>query len=453
MRLYPTLLAIAVAACGSDRAGPVDAGQAAAPDAGAFAAIGDDAGDGDAGGDGGAGASSADALLRQVEVRTEEVDEVRPPAVIKREPVVERPSFPRPTAGQMASVPGGTFKRGSAPDDVLRDQFAENDNIVTKMTPFEMDVLPYPDDPGLPFRTGVTRPEAEALCAEQGKRLCTELEWELACRSTDNRRYPTGNPYAAADYPPDDPIEPPSPLGVFAMGRILEWTASQWGRDPDQVERAALRGYSPEALTAGGATPPERGRRCAKRWHQVPDVAQPDLGFRCCRGDVNAETCFIEAARPAHSLYSNMKPDKFARVIRDIPELYMIHDNPHMFSDADVRAVLARRGNDREALAKEGVHFRWKPMRWIPRQGMELWVVVGRSERHSFIVALHEVEDNEKYVHASSLILWNQPVPLALAYQRGHRDQLYWAPCWGCRDGGTIEFDDAKNEVIITHKW
>jgi hypothetical protein len=148
-----------------------------------------------------------------------------------------------------------------------------------------------------------------------------------------------------------------------------------------------------------------------------------------------------------------MKPDKFAKVIRDIPELSMIHDNPHMFSDGDIRAVLARRVVDRKDLARQGIHFRWKPIRWIPRQGMELWVAVGRSNRHSFVVALHEVEDNEKYVHATALVLWNQVAPLALAYREGHRDQLFWTPCWSCRDGGTVEYDEEKNEVIITHKW
>ncbi len=161
----------------------------------------------------------------------------------------------------------------------------------------------------------------------------------------------------------------------------------------------------------------------------------------------------ITAAMSLEALYANMKPDKFADVIRSIPEIQAVHDNPHMFSDGDVRAVLARRQSDRKALAQQGIHFRWKPVRWIPRQGMELWVAVGRSNRHSFIVALHEVEDNEKYVHASSLILWNQPAPLALAYREGHRDELFWAPCWGCRDGGSVTFDDETNEVIITHKW
>ncbi|MCP4600693.1 MAG: SUMF1/EgtB/PvdO family nonheme iron enzyme [Proteobacteria bacterium] len=372
----------------------------------------------------------------------------RPAGTIVEEQKLNRPSFPKPRPGQMVAIPEGRLLGGSPPQDVLRVQYAENDMMPHEMTPFEIDTLPYPGDPNRAYLTGVTRAEAEQICAETGKRLCTELEWEWACKSADNRRYPTGNSHDDKAYPESDPWLPASPFGVFAMGRILEWTSSSWGIDPTQIERGVARGYG-----EGLEETPKRGRRCAKRWRRMPDGTHPLLGFRCCRGKVNKAACFIERIRPAHSIYNNIKPDKFSAVIRSIPELAAVHDNPHMFSDGDVRAVLARRQSDREALARQGIHFRWKPMRWIPRQGTELWVVVGRSNRHSFIAALHEVEDNKKYVHASSLILWNQPIPLALAYREGHRDDLYWAPCWGCRDGGAITYDDEKNEVIITYKW
>ncbi|MDJ0762937.1 MAG: SUMF1/EgtB/PvdO family nonheme iron enzyme [Myxococcota bacterium] len=373
---------------------------------------------------------------------------VRPPGVLSRDPTVQRPAFFKPDPGEMVVIPGGTLLAGSPPQDRLRVQYAESDMTPIEMTPFEMDRLPYPGDPDRAFLTGVTREEAAARCAETGKRLCSELEWEWACKTDDARRYPYGNAYDPAAYPESDIWQPPSPFGVFAQGRILEWTSSAWGVEPDQVERAVARGY-----VDGLGELPASGRRCAKRWRRMADGTHPLLGFRCCRGEVNRGIYQMEPTRPPHSLYANMKPEKFAHVIRSIPELAMIHDNPHMFSDGDIRTVLARRGSDREALAEQGIHFRWKPLRWIPRQGTELWVAVGRSNRHSFIVALHEVEDNQTYAHASSLVLWDQPTPLALVYREGHRDDVYWAPCWGCRDGGTVSFDDEKNEVIITHKW
>jgi len=372
----------------------------------------------------------------------------RPTGIVEKEKKVQRHSFDKPIADQMISIPSGKLLSGSAPQDILRVNYAEGDLIPHDMTAFEIDALPYPNDPSRPFFTGLTKSEADQKCAEIGKRLCTELEWEWACKSIDNRRYPTGNDYDVSAYLESDPIEPASPFGVFAMGRILEWTMSKWGKEADQVERGVARGYAD-----GNEMTAIRGRRCAMRWRRIPDGTNADLGFRCCRGDINKANCFIEPTRPAFSKYNNIKPDKFAEVILSIPELKAIHDGPHMFSDGDVRAVLARRESNRKDLARQGIHFHWKPMRWIPRQGMELWVAVGRAKRHSFIVALHEIEDNEKYMHASSLILWNQPAPLSLVYREGHRDELYWAPCWGCRDGGAVTFNDETNEVIITHKW
>ncbi len=375
----------------------------------------------------------------------------RPPEAPPEVETLERPNFPLPEAGQMIDIPAGTFLRGSAPDDVLRDQFAENDHIPTKMTAFRMDALLWPNDPAMEPVTGVDEVEAERLCQSAGKRLCTETELEYACKGDDNRRYISGNLYDPSAFA--EPWSSPSPFGVWGFGRLLEWTSSRWGQAPDQVDRVAVRGFAEGRDFLGTAVTPPGGRRCAKRWWFAPGSVDPQLGFRCCDGPRNTSECFIERARPAHSLYTNMKPDVFAQVIRSIPELSAIHDNPHMFSNADIERVLARRGSDRKKLAKEGIHFHWKPLRWIPRQGMELWLAVGRSNRHSFVVALHEVADNTRYVHESSLIIWDNPTPLALVYREGHRDEVYWAPCWRCREGGAFEYDEAKNEVIITHRW
>ncbi len=222
---------------------------------------------------------------------------VRPSGIVVREATLEKKDFPKPTPGQMVAISGGTLLAGSPPQDTLRVNYAENDQIPFTMTPFEIDSLPYPGDPNRPFLTGVTRGEAEQRCEEDGKRLCTELEWEWACKSVDNRRYPTGNTYDKDAYPESDPIEPASPFGVFAMGRLLEWTSSRWGNEPDQVERAVARGYAD-----GFEMSPVRGRRCAHRWRQMPEMVHPLLGFRCCRGEVNKAECFIEPTRPPISL-------------------------------------------------------------------------------------------------------------------------------------------------------
>ncbi|MCU0663535.1 MAG: SUMF1/EgtB/PvdO family nonheme iron enzyme [Myxococcota bacterium] len=370
------------------------------------------------------------------------------PQAAPLEPEVARPSFEPPVAGQVVQVPSGVLLLGSPVDDPLRVQFAEADQVKVEIRGFEMDALPYPNDPAAPPQTSVTLEQAQGLCAAQGKRLCTDVEWEWACESADARRYPSGQRYDAADYPTPDPLLPASPLGVFAFGRLQEWTSSSFGLEADPDDKVSVRGYA-----GNSGVSEQAGRRCAFRQARLRTESSEDLGFRCCRGEPNDVRQELEKVRAPFSLYNNMKPEKFEQVIRSVPQIAAVHDGPRMFSDADIRTVMARRGTDRGELGKGGIHFVWKPMRWIPRQGMELWVAVGRGERHSFIVALHEVEDNNVYVHASSLILWSQPMPIALGYREGHRDELYWAPCWGCRDGGVISFDDASGQVVITHKW
>ena len=64
----------------------------------------------------------------------------------------------------------------------------------TNVDGFHIDRLPHPNDPAARPTTGVTREEAEALCANDGKRLCTEVEWERACKGDTLRDYPGGAP-------------------------------------------------------------------------------------------------------------------------------------------------------------------------------------------------------------------------------------------------------------------
>src|SRR5579883_2586174 len=97
--------------------------------------------------------------------------------------VVTAPSTIAPGAPRagMVWIPAGVLRAGSAPDEVPRVADAELPGTEIAIGGFYIDVLPYPDETGAIPTTNVTRDEAARLCDKQGKRLCSELEWERAC--------------------------------------------------------------------------------------------------------------------------------------------------------------------------------------------------------------------------------------------------------------------------------
>lgn len=111
------------------------------------------------------------------------------------------------------------------PGDEGRDPTLEPVLASYDMPAFTMDALPYPGVPGEPPLTGLSQAEAQKKCTERGARLCTELEWERACRG------PNGDAFAVG--PAWDPTCEKTPekctsgFGARAMGTTIEeWTAS-----------------------------------------------------------------------------------------------------------------------------------------------------------------------------------------------------------------------------------
>jgi formylglycine-generating enzyme required for sulfatase activity len=375
----------------------------------------------------------------------------RPPRPAKEIETLDPPSFPPPASGEMISISAGTFLRGSAPHDKFREHSIESPNVATKMTAFEMDVLPWPNDPALEFLTNISKNEANELCKTTGKRLCTELELEWACKGTENRRYIAGNLYHQAAY--KDPLGSASALGVYAMGKILEMSSSPWGEDEWNQNFMAVKGYSTDATFYNTEITPQKGRRCAQRYRFSQEAKSSNLGFRCCKGPENKEEYTTLLTRHAHSVYEDMSPELFAQIIKSIPQLEAVSDNPRMFTSSDIRVILARRRTDRDQIAKEGIHFNWFPVKWSPTQGLEVLLLSGRSDHHSFIAALYIIEEMKEYVHATSLVLWDNTTPIALVFTEGLREEVYWAPCWRCRDGGSFIYSEDKNEIFINYRW
>lgn len=364
--------------------------------------------------------------------------EERPAPVPREEPRDDEPldALPSPVkAGKMIDIPAGRVLAGSEPGSKGRFPGTEMDDELLPVGPFQIDALPYPNDPSQPPLTDVNWSKAASLCRDAGKRLCHELEWELACEGADGRPYPYGDRYDAERY--EDPNKVSSRSGVRALGVIGEWTLEAFVRAEEANK--AVRG--PVEAPLDGAT-----RRCAYRSKQEPRYSSKKVGFRCCKGSTPDEAYRTPPA--FNRLEALGEPEVFQAMIRSVPELEEIHDDPQMFSREAVYHVL-HISKVAGPHSVKGTTYTWLPVRWIPRPDKEFVVATGKNGRDTFVVVL-EYLPGGRFGHAASLILKNDNDPVILAYTRNPR-HAQWLPCVNCRDGGLITLND--DEVAISQRW
>jgi hypothetical protein len=297
---------------------------------------------------------------------------------------------------------------------------------------FEIDAHLYPGGSEPPL-LGLPRARAMQLCSERKGRLCTELEWERACKGPESLPFPTGQ-----DFDPSclsDASACPSGFGVLGMGSLREWTASelQGSKDPEAV----LRGASKQQ--------PPAQHRCAHRASTPVDTALADVGFRCCHGAPNAArvgqaalgTTFTKFELPLSELGKLLEADAVTRALAA---------NVAYFQEPEaVETVLAKGPGD-----TQGFLLTVMPLLWSPALGAEFLVLSARSgTATSFVVVYHALGDR-KFRLASSFIMQGEPGPIVLAYNGYIRPRLHFSSCWGCPgETGKILYRDPDRAVIL----
>jgi len=190
--------------------------------------------------------------------------------------------------GDMLYIPPGDFLMGRLAQEDLKT--ASQSEPLTRTIPVEgflIDRFEYPNilrdtegNPAHPVARVAWQSAADA-CAKAEKRLCTEEEWEKACKGPANWIYSYGDTYdedmcgrgVSDSYTLGSKDSCVSGFGVWGMsGGPREWTSSVAGSKGNRrVVKGGLRGNN------------ERGSRCAFAVDESTNYADSTLAFRCCK--------------------------------------------------------------------------------------------------------------------------------------------------------------------------
>lgn len=341
-----------------------------------------------------------------------------------------------PSAGATVRVAGGARHIGSTPGDPGRDPSVEADLPEVTVASFDIDALPYPNDPSQPTQTGVPRVEAQRLCAARGRRLCSEIEWELACRGAADTVYPGGAQWDPATCGRGELGACATHEGVLAMGtRGAEWTR-------DNIdERGVIRGGGRDAAAAL--------HRCASRRTAAVDAAGLDIAFRCCGGAAPTVTYPRETNRRPYR-EEPMTAAQVAAIVEQVPEMeaLRLREGLVMFLPGAITEVM-NHGTTSVQMHPEYT-FTVSPVRWSPTFGEEILVIVAKSRVGSWISALYQLPGG-RYRHGSTFLLRDDPQPLTLAYGPARRE-VAWATCWGCGGESGVAAYTEENRVVVVQR-
>jgi hypothetical protein len=235
----------------------------------------------------------------------------------------------------MVWIPGGALVAGTPRNELPRKSDEEMLGEQVILHGYYIDVFPYPNEEGAIPLTNVNQSDALALCAERGKRLCSELEWERACKGPQNHAYEYGERHrpdrcgtgvAPSLRPSGLRVGCRSDFGVRDLhGGAFEWTSSPWRRGTSG-ELGTVRG--------GNGTAGEVVARCANGEGRPASTKSGVIGFRCCAGPVNQAEVTLEV-RLGKRLdeLERIERQRSTKLLRALPD--------------EARTALARGGNPR----------------------------------------------------------------------------------------------------------
>jgi hypothetical protein len=222
----------------------------------------------------------------------------------------------------MVWIPPGAFVAGTPTDVLPRIADEEMPGVQVVLHGFYIDQYAFPNEPGAIQTTNITRDEAKARCEAIDKRLCTELEWEAACKGPNSTTYEYGSAYnpsicamskTGTMAPTGSSAGCRSGFDVADLhGGAFEWTSSPWNRGESST-LAVVRG--------GSGEPAEVVGRCANARARRPDKSYADVGFRCCAGEPNDAEVSLEVSRPSDPLKAVARtPELVSLLEQGLPE-------------------------------------------------------------------------------------------------------------------------------------